>query len=48
MFEQRARCRREEQALDPAVVRIGPAFDQAAVGELIEQPGERDGYRAAW
>ena len=41
-LEQRPRRRRQKQALGAAVAGIGPALDQAAVAELVEQAGERD------
>ena len=40
--EQRSRGRREVQAVRAAIVRVGPALDQAVVGQPVEQPRKRD------
>ena len=42
LLEQRPRRGGQEQPLGAAISRIGPALDQTAVAELVEQPGQRD------
>ena len=45
MFKKRP-CRwREKQSFGAAVVRIGSAFDQATLGQLVEQSGQGDGLQ---